>query len=300
MIHDILRSFTLVADAHSWFAPTVAFVFGALIGSFLNVVIHRVPAGRSVIFPGSQCACGEPIRWYRNIPIASWFLLRGKAACCGRWIPFRYAFVEILTAVLFAVIASRFPADRCAAIMLLVAILIAATFIDIEHMIIPDSLTIGAGVVGVIVSVMVPSLHGVTGHSYVSMMTALDISIQGMLIGSGLVLWIALLAEVFTKRESIGFGDVKLVGMIGAFCGAKATLFTLFGGAVVGTCFLIVLLAWRGARGHSVTATDGSKLGMGTQIPFGPMLATAAVIYAIWLKPSVDPFMALRGLAPHN
>jgi leader peptidase (prepilin peptidase)/N-methyltransferase len=97
------------ATAFPWFFPALAFGFGACIGSFLNVVIYRVPAGKSIVTPGSHCACGAPIAWYDNLPILSWFLLRGRARCCGRRYSFRYAFVELLTAGLFLACWLLFP-----------------------------------------------------------------------------------------------------------------------------------------------------------------------------------------------
>ena len=95
-----MLDFAAVAAAFPWFLPLVAFVLGACVGSFLNVCIHRIPAGQSVVRPGSHCACGAPIRWYDNIPILSWFFLRGRARCCGRRFSFRYPLVEALTAAL--------------------------------------------------------------------------------------------------------------------------------------------------------------------------------------------------------
>jgi len=97
----MIRPLADVAAMHPWFFPAVVFVFGACIGSFLNVVIYRVPAGRSIVRPGSACACGAPIAWYDNIPIFSWLILRGRARCCGRPFSARYPFVELLTGAMF-------------------------------------------------------------------------------------------------------------------------------------------------------------------------------------------------------
>ncbi|MBK9990261.1 MAG: prepilin peptidase [Verrucomicrobia bacterium] len=296
-----------ISAAFTWFFPSMAAVFGALIGSFLNVVIFRVPAGKSIVRPGSHCACGKPIAWFDNIPILSWFILRGRARCCGRPYSFRYPFVELLTAALFLACWLRFaPESPGKAIcgMVFISILICATFIDLDHMIIPDVFTIWAGVLGVILSLFVPMLHG-QSHEYAviaSVRSATD-SLLGLFVGSGLVLWIALLAEEILKKEAMGFGDVKFVGMIGAFCGWQGAVCSIFGGAIVGTIWFIYALIWqkifppkksaeqpvaeKKPTAPAETPEDGSphaeqesvSLGFGVQVPFGPMLAIGAVIY---------------------
>jgi leader peptidase (prepilin peptidase)/N-methyltransferase len=204
------------AAAFPWFFPAVAGVFGAMVGSFLNVCIYRIPAGQSIVTPGSHCACGKPIAWYDNIPVLSWFILRGKARCCGRPYSFRYAFVELLTAALFLACWLLFPPAKAVCGMVFVSVLVAATFIDLDHMVIPDVFTIGAGLLGVLLSFILPALHGQHGGIFVvDSLRSGTAAMQGLLIGSGLVLWIALLAEMALKKEAMGFGDVKFVGMIG-------------------------------------------------------------------------------------
>jgi leader peptidase (prepilin peptidase)/N-methyltransferase len=275
-----------------WFFPVMAGVFGALIGSFLNVVIYRVPAGKSIVRPGSHCACGQPIAWYDNIPVLSWFILRGRARCCGR----PYSFVELLTAALFLWCWLRFATEspgKALCGLLFISILICATFIDLDHMIIPDVFTIWAGVLGVILSFAVPLLHG-RSHEFAviaSFRSGLD-AILGLLVGSGLVLWIALLAEEVLKKEAMGFGDVKFVGMVGAFCGWR--------GAV---CSFVFALIWQKvfppkagekdkgnekdkegggkavAEGSPEEAQESVPFGFGVQVPFGPMLAIGALLY---------------------
>jgi len=237
-----------------WFFPVVAAVFGALIGSFLNVVIYRVPAGKSIVRPGSHCACGQPIAWYDNIPILSWFILRGRARCCGRPYSFRYPFIEFLTAALFLACWFRFAEispGKAVCGMLFVSILICATFIDLDHMIIPDVFTIWFGLIGVALSVAVPALHGqMTGDFSVDSVQSLIVSTKGLFIGSALVLWIAFLAEHILRKEAMGFGDVKFVGMIGAFCGWQGAVCSIFGGAMVGTLWFILALVWQKISGR--------------------------------------------------
>ncbi|HYP17285.1 MAG TPA: prepilin peptidase [Opitutus sp.] len=297
-------AFAEVAAAAPWFFPAVAFVFGACIGSFLNVVIHRVPAGKSVVRPGSHCACGAPIRWHDNVPILSWFLLRGRARCCGRAYSIRYPLVELLTAALFLACWCLFPPAKALCGMAFLGILIAATFIDLDHLIIPDVFTIGGAVVGVALSVFVPALHDQqSGVHLLDSLRAGVASLQGLLIGSALVLWIALLAEAVLKKEAMGFGDVKFLGAIGAFCGWHGAAFAIFGGAVVGTVWFALALAWQKLTGRPAPAApkaetpegEAAPLGFGMHVPFGPMLAIAAALYFLWLRAPVAAWFAELG-----
>ncbi|MFX3681391.1 MAG: prepilin peptidase [bacterium] len=294
-------------DAFPWFFPPVVFVFGAMIGSFLNVVIYRVPKGESVVHPGSHCACGEAIAWYDNIPILSWFLLRGKARCCGRPYSIRYAFIEFLTGLLFLASWLSYPPLPAVAGMVLLALLVAATFIDLDHMIIPDGITIWGTIATVAIAAAIPALHGYNSSPLfiLDSIRAGFAAMVGALIGSAMILWIGLLAEAILRKEAMGFGDVKFMGLIGAFLGWKGAIFTIFGGAVVGTIWFIVALLVAKITGGKSTRTlraetpDGeeTELAMGAQVPFGPMLAVAAAIY--WLGghrvivPFVDQVMSV-------
>ena len=283
-----------VAAAFPWFFPMVAFAVGACVGSFLNVVIYRVPKEESIVTPGSHCGCGQPIKWHDNIPILSWLLLRGRARCCGRPFSVRYPFVELLTALLFVACWLRFPGQPAAALCgaVFLSCLVAATFIDLDHFIIPDVFTLGLGVVGVLLSFAVPTLHGLhSGFFPGDSLHAGVNSLLGLLVGSGLVLWIALLAEVVLKKEAMGFGDVKFVGAIGAFCGWQGAVFSVFGGACVGTVWFAVAWAWQKISGKASPVAPPSEtpegepaaLAFGAHVPFGPMLAIAAALYFLWL-----------------
>jgi len=290
--------------AFPWFFPVAIFAFGACIGSFLNVVIHRLPRNESVVHPGSHCACGKAIAWYDNIPILSWFILRGRARCCGRPYSFRYPFVEILTAVLFLACWLLFPTGKAFCGMLFLSMLIAATFIDLEHLIIPDIFTLGGAVVGVMLSLLVPSLHGQSSDLFiVDSFRSVVASIQGLLIGSATVLWIALFAEALLKKEAMGFGDVKFLGMIGAFCGWRGGVVAVFGGAIVGTVWFSVALIWQKIAGAPAPLAPKSEtpegeptpLAFGAHVPFGPMLAIAGAIYFLFLERWVDAWFAQLG-----
>jgi leader peptidase (prepilin peptidase) / N-methyltransferase len=274
--------------AFPWFFPVAVFAIGACVGSFLNVVIYRLPKEESIVTPGSHCGCGAPIKWYDNIPIVSWLVLRGRARCCRRPFSVRYPLVELLTAALFVACWREFPPAVAACGFIFVSALIAATFIDLDHFIIPDVFTIGLGVAGVLLSMLVPALHEPpTGYFLLDSVRAGGTSLIGLLIGSGLILWIALLAEVVLRKEAMGFADVKLLGAIGAFCGWQGAVFALFGGAIVGTVWFAVAWLWERVAGRPApiappTETpegEPTALAFGAHVPFGPMLAIAGLLY---------------------
>jgi leader peptidase (prepilin peptidase)/N-methyltransferase len=284
---------------YPWFFRVASFVFGAIVGSFLNVCIYRIPAKKSVAFPGSHCACGKPIAWYDNIPILSWFILRGKARCCGQPYSFRYPFIEFLTGLLFFACWFLFPPSKALCGMVFLGSLVCATFIDLDHFEIPDYFTIYLGVVGVILSFLVPALHHQTGEVFLlASLRSGVISLQGLLVGSGLVLWIALLAEEILKKEAMGFGDVKFVGAIGAFCGWQGTISAIFGGAVVGTVWFICAKLWELCSGKKMQmkvpdqGEAPTALGMGAHVPYGPMLAIGAALHFLFLHRYVANYFA--------
>jgi leader peptidase (prepilin peptidase)/N-methyltransferase len=293
------------SSAFQWFFPLVAFFFGACIGSFLNVVIYRVPKDESVVSPPSHCGCGQPIRWHDNIPMLSWLFLRGKARCCGRPFSVRYPAVELLTALLFVACWVKYPPLVAVCGWIFVSCLIAATFIDLDHFIIPDVFTIGLGVFGVLLSFFVPALHGHTVEPFFLASVRGGVSaLQGLLIGSAVVLWIALIAEVLLRKEAMGFGDVKFVGAIGAFCGWQGAVFAVFGGAVVGTVWFTGALLWEKTTGRRAAAAPPSEtpegeaapLAFGAHVPFGPMLAIAGALYFLVFREAVLAWFA--DLAP--
>lgn len=295
------------------FFATFAFLLGLCVGSFLNVCILRIPRGRSVVFPGSHCVCGKPIAWHDNLPVLSWLLLRGKARCCGSPFSFRYPAVELLTGLLFlACWTSREPAVALCG-MVLVSLLVAASFIDWDHLFIPDRFSIGGMITGVVLSVLVPALHGAgTGEPWlVEAVRGGVLAVTGAFVASALVLWIGLLSEVLLRRETMGFGDVKLLGAIGAFCGWQGGVFALFAGAVVGVLLYplgkvlgrtdpIASLSasptlkryLRRERGDPVEEADAAR-----EIPFGPSLAIAGLVYFLWLHPVIDLYFAEITLA---
>ncbi len=251
-----------------------AFCVGACIGSFLNVCIFRIPKGESIATPPSHCKCGTRIKWYCNIPILSWLFLRGKAQCCGTKISFRYPLVEILTAVLFLALWMSFPPMIAVAYMAFVSLMIFCAFVDLDTMFLPDFATIGGAIVGVIISTILPQLHGVDieqTHPLIAHLSGFGLSVIGVIIASGVIYWIRLISECVFKREAMGEGDVILLGCIGAFCGWQGAMFALFGGAVLGCIILLPIIF--------VKQLSSKKSESEIEVPFGPWLALGSVTY---------------------
>ena len=294
-----MESLLQVSSVAPWFFPLLAVVLGACIGSFLNVCIYRIPKNESVIRPGSHCGCGRPLAWRDNIPVFSWLILRGRARCCGRPFSIRYPAVELLTSGLFLVCWLLFPPGKALAGAVLCSIVICAVFIDHDHMIIPDVFTIGGAAAGLLLSVLLPSLHGQTHDFFVvASMRSAQASLLGLFVGSALVLWIALFAEAILKKEAIGFGDVKYLGALGAFVGWKGAVFGMFGGAMLGCVWFVVAFVWQKATGQTAglraETPEGqpAELGFGVHVPFGPMLGVAALLYFFGLHRWVDAYFA--------
>lgn len=296
-----METFEFINEDFPWFFASLSFIFGAMVGSFLNVCIYRIPAERSVIFPGSTCACGQPIAFYNNIPILTWLILRGKAACCGERFSIRYPAIELLTGALFLICWLTHPPQVALVGMLFIAFLICSTFIDLDHMIIPDRFSIGGMVIGVCLSLLVPALHGYEGIWLAAGIQSIVTSITGALIGAGLVYWIAVFGEIVFRKPAMGEGDVKFVGFIGAFCGWQGAVFAMFGGAFIGSIFLIpVLLIGRligagsksGEDGETAAEEEEEAVEFGAQVPFGPMLAVAGLIYFLGFDVYVDAYFA--------
>lgn len=229
------------------------FLFGAIIGSFLNVCIYRIPAGESVVTPRSRCgACRTPIRPFDNIPILSYLLLRGRCRACGIGISPRYPFVEALTGV--AALAAFFeygPSLHGLITFAFLCALIVISVIDLDHQIIPNIISVPGIGIGFVAALLVGQ-------------PSWEASLAGLLLGGGL-LW--LVSESYyrvTGREGMGFGDVKLLAMIGAFLGWQAIPITILLASLTGTFIGVGVMIARGSDAR-------------TPIPFGPFLAAGAV-----------------------
>lgn len=263
-------------EQFGWTVPVVMALFGLLFGSFANVVIWRVPRGESVVSPGSHCpSCGRAIRWYDNVPIVSWALLRARCRDCGAPIAWRYPVVEALSGLLWAAAGIRFGLSLQAAMcVVLFCGLLVLTFIDMDTYRLPNPLVAALGAVGLLGAV-VAQVTGVGAAPLVGVASAgllsqpLVVSATGALLGAGVSGGIAALYGVARGRTGLGAGDVKLLGAIGLFTGPCVVLVLLLG-SVVGT---VVGVASAGVSRESVKTM---------KIPFGPFLAVGAVITVLW------------------
>ena len=239
---------------------TLAFVFtfGAIIGSFLNVCIARLPDGRSVVRPPSHCPkCQSFLAWYENIPILSSLFLTGRCRSCRVRISAIYPAVEVLTGALAVALFLRLgPTLAFAGYFAFAAALVVITFIDLDHQIIPDVISLPGIVIGLAFSLVSP------------LVTPID-ALIGALAGGGTLLSVAWLYKTFRGQEGMGGGDIKLLAMIGAFLGWKSIFVTLFVGSVIGSIIGVVVMLYEGAD---------TKLA----IPFGPFLAGGALVYLFW------------------
>ncbi len=300
------------------FVPGAAFAFGACIGSFLNVVIYRLPRaeeGLTIAYPRlSLCPqCKATIHGYDNIPLLSYFVLAGKCRACRAPIPLRYFFVELLTATLFAYLAFRFaPAwGLLVAYAGFTAALISCTFIDIDLRIIPDKIDIPGMLLAPVAAGLVPALHrhgselpGAGTFTDLELLMKLDFiasrvgplsaidprlaavasSLLGIAVGAGIIYAIGMTGDLVLavlrrlkwteKDESMGFGDVKLMGMIGGFVGVVGVLLALLIACVAGSVIGIVL----------------KRITKDSYIPFGPFLALGALAVVLW-RPEIVHFL---------
>ena len=266
------------------FYELVAFLVGLNIGSFLNVVIARVPEGLSVVYPPSRCPrCKAGIRWFDNIPVVSWLLLRGKCRGCQLPISPRYPAVELLTGLLaYAIAREHAPGPWSSALFIFSCLLVAATYIDLDHWIIPHVLTWPGIVIGIAAS------HFAPDH------TLLD-GLWGALGGFGIFALIGLIGIVLFKKEALGQGDWWLLAMIGAFLGWKALLPVILLASLQGTVVGLLLIALgRNETGEAPEAenqaseeskpVDGEASADDDEewvppknaVPFGPFLALGA------------------------
>jgi leader peptidase (prepilin peptidase)/N-methyltransferase len=267
-----------------FFIPLCVFIFGAIWGSFLNVCIYRMPQGHSILWPPSSCQCGKRIPFYFNIPVISWFMLKGKAVCCEEKLSFRYPLVEALTGTLFVFSWLNHQSIVALVGMLFIAILISATFIDLDHMIIPDIFSIGGMLLGVMVSIFIPQLHGFSQGGMEAHWYSWIESMLGTFVGTSMIYWIATIGEIILKKPAMGEGDVKFLAAIGAFTGWQGALFSLFGGAFIGTIIILPYMLIQ-----QLKQPKEPKL---QELPFGPFLAIGAIVYFLWLNNFVDAYFS--------
>ncbi len=259
-------------------ALLAAFVFGLLVGSFLNVCIHRWPKDQSVVSPRSRCPhCEAQIAWYDNIPLLSYSFLRGRCRACGTWISIRYPIVELLNGLLYAYLLWRFGAEPGVAKMAVFgSMMLILIFTDLIEYILPDEITLGGLVLGLALS---PFLHlgrgpvrfflTLAGKQWAQWTVSLAESALAALVVGG---FLFLLGEAYYRlrhREGLGFGDVKMMAMVGAFWGLGDSILTLIIGSIVGS-----------AVGIAIVIVGGKKWTY--ELPFGSYLGAAALVVMLW------------------
>lgn len=246
-------------------------VVGLVWGSFLNVVIYRLPREKSLVRPPSSCTrCGRRIKWYDNIPVLSYLVLRGKCRFCGEKISPVYPAVEALTAVCFVIIYFhnlRFFDLQFFADCIFASSLIALGFIDFFHQIIPDHISIPVLVLALVYAPFRYDLN-------------LRKALLGAVVGGGFLLVVYLVYLLWKKKEGLGMGDVMMMLMVGAYLGLSRTILTLLLASVVGAVFGLLLVAFRGKD-------------MKFAMPFGSFIAPAAFVSLIWGDPLITWYLSL-------
>ncbi|MDQ7784786.1 MAG: prepilin peptidase [Desulfomonilaceae bacterium] len=247
------------------------FILGAVVGSFLNVVILRVPEGASIVHPPSRCPdCGSAVRFYDNVPILSFLVLGGRCRDCGSRISFRYPLIEFTTALLSLALYKKFGISPAFMVFFpYCCAMIVVFWIDLDHMIIPDVITINGIAVGVIVSLVgfIPYMN-------------IKTSLLGTLFGGAILYLPAIVYEKLRGAEGLGGGDIKLLATIGAFSGVHGVIFVLFFASLVGSAVALVTMAVKGSSAK-------------TPIPFGPFLTTTGIVYVFVGQRVIDNFYAL-------
>ena len=249
-------------------------ILGAVVGSFLNVVILRLPAeGESIVYPASRCPkCLHPLQWYDNIPIISFMLLKKRCRYCGIAISWQYPLVELAMALLSLALVLKFGFSPALPIYFIFsAALLVVIVIDIYHKIIPDSISLPGIVIGF-------------AFSFINPVITWQESGIGLLIGGGVLYAVAAGYYLFTKREGMGGGDIKLLAMIGAFLGWQSLPFVVFGSSILGALVGI---------GAMVKQKKGGK----TMIPYGPFLSIAALLYMFY-RELINDYLVLYFLTP--
>ena len=262
------------------FASVLVLGVGLIVGSFLNVCIHRLPLGESIVWPGSRCPrCGAAIRPWHNVPLASWLILRARCAACRAPISSRYPAVEAATGLAVVALWRAFgPTWAFAVASAFTFTMIVLFFTDWDHQLLPDLVTLPGFAVGLAVSFFNPFL-GDPGWSRIVA------SVTGAALGSGLLWGVGALYSRLRGVEAMGFGDVKMMALVGAFTGPAGVAVTLFAGSLSGAATGLALIPFRGK-----TLQD--------TLPFGCFLAPSALVAMLWGRRLVAAYLALIHLAP--
>jgi len=247
-----------------WYIYT--FIIGITMGSFFNVCIYRIPGGESIVSPPSHCYnCNTRLRGVDLIPVFSYLFLGGKCRYCGTKISFRYPAIELLTGILYLLVFSVYGFEmQSLYYIFLVSLLIIISFIDLDHFIIPDKLLIIGAVFGLALNILgygIPFLDG----------------IYGALVSVGFLLFI-LLIEFIIKKESMGGGDIKLIGMLGIFLGLKYTILTIIIAIYIGAIYGIIVILYNRFKNRNYNS----------MIPFGPFISLGAIISLLYGSNIID------------
>ena len=248
----------------------IIFLFGLCIGSFLNVCIYRLPASKSITNPPrSICpSCNSQIRYYDNIPVLSYLWLKGRCRQCGALISFRYVVVELMTGIVAVGVLFHFGLTLEGLIyFVFISSLIAITFIDIDHKIIPDVITLPGILMGLIASFALPAV-------------GIKDSIIGMLVGGGALWVVAWVYYLLTRKDGMGGGDIKLLAMMGTIIGLKGVIFTIFVSSAVGTLVGVTVMMVKGKD-------------MKFAVPFGPFLSIGAIAYIFFGQEIITSYVNL-------
>ena len=268
-------------------APILAFFsfwLGACIASFLNVVIWRAPRGESIVSPPSHCPkCNSPIKWYQNIPILSWLALRGKCANCKAPISSRYIFVEALGGVLFLaaflhMLKFGLPLHFLVVYWIWIALMIVGSFIDFDHQLLPDFVTVGGMALGLVANAYDSFFFW--GKIYWE--NYLLYCVGGLVFGFGLLWLVRWVGSKAFRREAMGMGDVFLMGAVGALFGPVAVLVTLILSSVFGSIV-----------GVGMILLSKTKLGKFVAIPYGPYICLGCLAWMFWGPRLVHWYLSL-------
>jgi leader peptidase (prepilin peptidase)/N-methyltransferase len=266
-----------------YFSTVVAFVFGATVGSFLNVCVARWPRDLSVVRPRSKCPyCGHQLSWYENVPLVSWLALRARCRCCDEPISIQYPLVELAVALIFAMSVWHFgPTFTAVRLAIFATILLGIALTDLQHYLIPDGFTV-SGLFFALATSVIGLYLGEQGP-FVGPYDAL----VGACAGAGMIAIVGWLGEVALKREAMGMGDVTLMAFAGAALGPSRAIVTVFGGAVLGAVTFLFIV-YPVARVRHAGYREQTELALGANsfaaplVPFGVFLAPAALGTLLW------------------
>ncbi len=286
------------------FMAFMAFVFGAMIGSFLNVCVYRLPRNVSVVKGRSHCpSCGQGIAWYDNVPILSWLILGARCRNCAQPISWQYPVVEGITGLLFLLVFLKFQLTIATPVyMALAASMVLVTFVDLTDWTIPNEVTFPGIPLGVVFSLV--------GMFYPESALILQdpiASLIGIVVGGGSLYLLDKLALLLLKKRGMGFGDVKLLAMLGAFFGWQGVLLIIMMASLVGSVVGIAMIMWQkrhprsGVPNEDAATTHDDEEAVPTNghyLPFGPYLALAGVLYMFFGPELVNLYLGALAVPP--